>query len=149
MPLLESTDNNAMSSPAPTSTARRSGRVVKAPARLTPDAPAAGKRKRDTALDDDDDEENNPPDLEEDESDAEADDDDDEDVIEEAPKRKRPSQAAKGKRPAAKRPKTNGTAPSGSRHAAMPSRPKKAVRIEIERREGDDLFGELVPVPHH
>jgi cohesin complex subunit SA-1/2 len=105
------------------------------------DAPAAGKRKRDAAQDDDD-EENQAPDAEEEESDAQLeDDDDDEDVVEEAvPKRKRPSQGVKGKRPASKRSKTNGTAPA-ARQTAIPSRPKKAVRIDIERRDGDGLFG--------
>lgn len=139
---MDSTDSNATSSPAPTATqTRRSGRVVKAPERLAVDAPAAGKRKRGAAQEDDD-EENQAPDVEEEDSDAELDDDNDEDVVEEAAtKRKRTAQAAKGKRPAAKRSKTNGTAPA-SKQTTIPSRPKKAVRIDIDRRDGDGLFSQ-------
>src|SRR4051812_43215275 len=63
-PLMETSDNTATSSPAPTSTARRSGRVTKAPSKFATDAPAAAKRKRAADQDDDDDEdgENESPD---------------------------------------------------------------------------------------
>jgi cohesin complex subunit SA-1/2 len=138
---METSDNNATSSPAPTGTSRRSGRVSKLPEKFRPDAPAATKRKR---RDDNDDEdaENDSPLTDEEESDADAGDgaDDDDDVAEEAPKRKKKaSQPARSRKPAAKKPKTNGDA--GAHPVRLASRPKKAVRIAVERREGDGLFG--------
>jgi cohesin complex subunit SA-1/2 len=146
---METSDNNATSSPAPTSTARRSGRVTKTPAKFTPDAPAASKRKR-NAEHDDEDAENELPDEVDDISDAN-DDDADDSAAEEprrAPKKKKPSssQAAKSRKPAAKKPKINGDAPASEPiHAAqLPSRPKKAVRIAIAQRDADGLYGGLL-----
>jgi cohesin complex subunit SA-1/2 len=143
---METSDNNATSSPAPTSTTRRSGRVSKAPAKFTPDAPAAAKRKR-NAEHDDEDAENESPDEVDDIGDAN-DDDADDTAAEEprrAPKKKKPSssQASKSRKPAAKKPKTNGDAPASEPiHAAqLPSRPKKAVRIAIAHRDADGLYG--------
>jgi cohesin complex subunit SA-1/2 len=147
---METSDNNATSSPAPTSSARRSGRVSKAPAKFTPDAPAATKRKRNAEHDDNDDVENESPDEAEDVSDVNDDDDDDaEDTATEEPRRarkkKKPSssQPAKPRKPATKKPKINGDAPAHERiHAAqLPSRPKKTVRIAIARPDGDGLYG--------
>jgi len=139
---METSDNTATSSPAPTATSRRSGRVSKLPEKFIPDAPAASKRKR---RDDNDDEdaENDAPDTDEGESDAESDDAADDDEIEEAPRRrKKPSQPARSRKPAAKKPKTNGDASAAGDHPVrLASRPKKTVRIAVERREGDGLFG--------
>jgi cohesin complex subunit SA-1/2 len=148
---METSDNNATSSPAPPSTARRSGRVTKAPAKFTPDAPGTTKRKRD-ADHDAEDVENESPDEAEEPSDA--DEDDAEDTATEeprrAPRKRKPSssQRPKARKPAAKKPKINGDAPGFEpMHAAqLPSRPKKAVRIEIARRDGDGLYGGL-PLP--
>lgn len=140
---MESNDNNATGSPGPTGTSRRSGRVSKAPVKFVPDAPLAAKRKR-SDDNDDDDVENEPPAADDLESDEEADDGaDDDDEVEEAPKRKKkPSQSGKSKKPAAKKPKINGDASAADNHAVrMPSRPKKTVRIAIDRRDGDGLFG--------
>lgn len=138
---METSDNNATSSPAPTGTSRRSGRVSKLPEKFRPDAPAATKRKRPDDNDDED-AENDAPLTDEEESDG-GDDDaagDDDDDVEEAPKRKkRPSQPARSRKPAAKKPKTNGDA--GAHPVRLASRPKKAVRIAAERQEGDGLFG--------
>lgn len=136
---METSDNNATSSPAPAGTSRRSGRVSKLPEKFVPDAPAATKRKR---RDDNDDEdaENDAPLTDEDESDASADDAADDDEIEDAPKRKKKSsQPARSRKPAAKKPKTNGDA--GAHPVRLASRPKKTVRIAIEHRDGDGLFG--------
>ncbi|KAL2017575.1 hypothetical protein VTK56DRAFT_1948 [Thermocarpiscus australiensis] len=146
-PLMDISEDNTTSSPAPTSTARRSGRVTKAPAKFTPDAPAATKRKR-SAGHDDEDVENESPNDTDDVSDA--DDDGAEDSPAEEPRRaakKKPSssQPAKTRKPAAKKPKTNGEAPSHepTRSAQLPSRPKKTVRIAIARRDGDGLYADI------
>lgn len=140
---METSNNNATSSPAPTGTSRRSGRVSKLPEKYIPDAPATTKRKR-RDENEDEDAENDAPVTDEDESDAgdndAAEDDDDDEVVEEASKRKkRSSQPARSRKPAAKKPKTNGDA--GAHPVRLASRPKKAVRIAVERREGDGLFG--------
>ncbi|KAL2256910.1 hypothetical protein VTK26DRAFT_930 [Humicola hyalothermophila] len=147
-PLMETSDNNATSSPAPTSTARRSGRVTKAPAKFTPDAPAATKRKRSTDQDDNEDAENESPD-EADEASDDHDDDADESAAEgtrRASKKKKPSsQAGKARKPAAKKPKINGNAPAQEPIAAaqLPSRPKKAARVAIARPDGDGLYADI------
>lgn len=141
------TSDNATSSPAPTSTTRRSGRVTKAPAKFSPDAPGATKRKRTGDHDDDEDVENESPDEAAEPSDA--DEDDAEDTATEEPRRaarkKKPSssQRSRARKPAAKKPKTNGYAPSGApiRAATLPSRPKKTVRIAMARGDGDGLYG--------
>jgi cohesin complex subunit SA-1/2 len=143
---METSENTATGSPAPTSTARRSGRVTKAPAKFTPDAPAATKRKWNSEHDDED-AENESPDELDDASDAN-DDDADDTAAEEprrATKKKKPSssQAARARKPAAKKPKINGDAPAGEPiHAAqLPSRPKKSVRIAIAHGDADGLYG--------
>lgn len=146
---METSDNTPAGSPAPTSTARRSGRVTKAPEKFTPDAPAATKRKR-SAEHDDEDAENESPDEG---GDVDNQDDDDSDTAEEEPqraKRKKPSsQSAKSKKPAAKKPKINGdaTVAADANHAPrqLVSRPKKAVRIAIAGREPDGLYGTRFP----
>ncbi|KAK3328002.1 hypothetical protein B0T19DRAFT_180009 [Cercophora scortea] len=144
-PLMETSDNTATSSPAPTSTARRSGRVTKVPDKFSPDAPVASKRKR-AAEHDDDDAENELPDGEDDAA-GEDDEADDSATEDQEPRRtKKPSsQSARARKPAAKKPKTNGDVPAASmNHASrLPSRPKKAVRIAIARRDGDGLYADI------
>lgn len=147
---METSDNNATSSPAPTSSARRSGRVSKAPAKFTPDAPVASKRKRNADNEDDDDDDDAENELPVD-ADAMSDEDDDGDetATEEprraAKKKKKKtssSQSAKPRKPATKKPKTNGDV---GRHDAivghLPTRPKKAVRIAIARPIEEGLYG--------
>jgi len=147
---METSDNTAAGSPAPTGTSRRSGRVLKVPEKFIPDAPAAAKRKRHDDNDDDD-AENDAPLTDLEDSDSEADDaaDDDEDAIEEAPKRKKkPSQSARSRKPAAKKPKTNGDAGGHPvKLASLASRPKKAARTApVEHHDGDGLFGKQTPL---
>jgi hypothetical protein len=150
-PLMETSDNAATSSPAPTSTTRRSGRVTKPPAKFTPDAPAAHKRKRGAQHDDEDDENELPNDEVDDGSDVNGDDPEDSAVEEPSratKKKKKPSalqQSAKSRRPAAKKPKTNGNAPDREpvRAAQLPSRPKKAVRVAVAQGEANGLYGGL------
>ncbi|KAK1754708.1 UreD urease accessory protein-domain-containing protein [Echria macrotheca] len=147
-PLMETSDNTATSSPAPTSTARRSGRVSKAPQKFTPDAPPATKRKR-AADQDDEDVENESPDEADDADGASADEDPDDSDVEEpkrAPRKKASSQGPKSRKPAAKKPKINGEASAGPDAGALahlPSRPKKVVRIDIARRDEDGLYADI------
>ncbi|KAK0639022.1 hypothetical protein B0T16DRAFT_235738 [Cercophora newfieldiana] len=152
-PLMETSDNTATSSPAPNSTARRSGRVTKVPEKFAADAPLAAKRKRAAEHDDEDGENESPEDEEDDES-VTADDEPEDSATEQpkraAPKRKKPaaSQTARSRKPAAKKPKTNGDA-SGAlgaapvTHAArLPSRPKKTVRLDIGH-DGAGLYADI------
>lgn len=154
---METSDNNATTgSPAPTSSARRSGRVSKAPNKFTPDAPVASKRKRNSDNDDEDDDddpdnddaENEAPDDEEDNNNASDDDDDGSETAAEEPRRakkkkKTPSSSsAKPRKPATKKPKTNGDAPGHDQIVGhLPSRPKKAVRLAITRPTDVGLYG--------
>ncbi|KAK4177937.1 STAG domain-containing protein [Triangularia setosa] len=152
-PLMETSDNNATGSPAPTSSARRSGRVSKAPTKFTPDAPVASKRKRTSDNDDEDDDqdnddaENQAPDDEEDNN--ASDDDDGSETAAEEPRRakkkkKTPSSSARPRKPAAKKPKTNGDAPSHDQIVGhLPSRPKKAVRLAITRPTDVGLYADI------
>ncbi|KAK4203296.1 putative cohesin subunit [Triangularia verruculosa] len=152
-PLMETSDNNATGSPAPTSSARRSGRVSKAPSKFTPDAPVASKRKRAADNDDEDDDqenddaENEAPDDEEDNN--ASDDDDGSETATEEPRRakkkkKAPSSSARPRKPATKKPKTNGDAPSHDQIVGhLPSRPKKAVRLAITRPTDVGLYADI------
>jgi len=172
--------------PAPTNS-RRSGRVVRVPEKFVPGAPAAShtKRKRDAIEADDENDDGNestPEDREsptEDEAliDDEHDDDDDSETATEQsrrksipPKKKKAAAASvgrapppssrlsKARKPASKKPKTNGNAPYASNGdgdgmpsptsgaARLPSRPKrKAVRIAVSEDEGNELYGKRAP----
>ncbi|CAM1508413.1 Fc.00g052610.m01.CDS01 [Cosmosporella sp. VM-42] len=136
-------DNNASPTPDPDSTARRrSGRVVKAPTKFTPEPTtnsSAPKRKR--AENDEEDVENESP-LSDEEMSDDLDDESDEDHP--APRsRKKSSQTSRAKKPAMKKPKTNGTQPARPALAAgLPSRPKKSVRIDAGEK-GTGLFAEI------
>ncbi|KAI0810507.1 hypothetical protein GGR55DRAFT_111335 [Xylaria sp. FL0064] len=157
LPLMETSSNNATTSPAP----RRSGRARVAPQKFSPEPrpsqsehAASSKRKRghDNDDDDNDDVENAEPELSdedaptdeerEDDADDDADDDDedndDADADEEPtrrPKKSRSSQKSRSRKPAAKRAKVNGTtpaAPSGPLSVPavkLPNRPKKTTKV--------------------
>ncbi|KAL8421578.1 hypothetical protein RB596_002377 [Gaeumannomyces avenae] len=166
-PLMEASDNHATASPAPEDGSRRSrsGRVVRAPSKFTPEAaPAAGKRKRPEDHDDDDDDddaddddnqghgngenlENEPPasDSELSDPDDDIDDPDDQDHAATAgharPKKRRPASSNKVKKPAAKKPKINGSTPAYA--ADLPSRPKKAARVAIVDNDGEGLYADV------
>ena len=136
---------------------RRSGRVVRAPAKFQQEIAAPTKRKRTGAAsgDDDDNEVGGQDDdaLEdddgadglddEDDDDAQDSDDDDDDDGEANARRARPKRKANGTtaKRATKKPKLNG---AGNSHAAsLPSRPKKSVRVTIETDDhGSALYGE-------
>lgn len=120
-------DNSATSLDQDDAARRRSGRVSKAPQKFEPELSQSAKRKRgqgqDGGFDDGD------LDSEEDDSSEEEDDSDEEHP---APRSRQP--ANRRKKPSTKKPKINGAA------VRIPSRPKKAVRIEVGEK-GTGLFG--------
>jgi cohesin complex subunit SA-1/2 len=132
-------DNNASPTPEGDAAARRrSGRVVKAPTKFTPEptSQSASKRKRDDQ--DEEDGENEAPESDEEMSD-EGDHESDEDHP--APRSRKKSQTSRAKKPSSKKPKINGSQPARAAHpAGLPSRPKKTVRIETGDK-GTGLFG--------
>lgn len=156
LPLMETTENTATPSPAPTAdTRRRSGRERRVPEKFQPEITIAPKRKRG----DEDDVENQNPD--EDDVDEEEDEDmpsedeaspDEEEERAARPKRKKPtasSRPSRAKKPAAKKPKINGTAPANapSITVGLPSRPKpkKTARVITgDARDGDGVYGEYI-----
>ncbi|KAK8100903.1 Cohesin subunit psc3 [Apiospora kogelbergensis] len=121
---MESSDNNATPTPSAAASRRRSGRVVKAPRKYSPEASqgTASKRKRD-AENDDEDGENEDPDQA-DAEEASGDDMDEDQSADEDPERTPKRSKAKPKKPAAKRAKKN-------------------VRVAIARRDGDGLYAEI------
>ncbi|KAF7547308.1 hypothetical protein G7Z17_g7816 [Cylindrodendrum hubeiense] len=139
-------DNNASPTPTPeadNTARRRSGRVVRAPTKFTPEAAnqsATTKRKRDDH--DEEDVENEAPDSDDEMSEEIEDDSGDDDHP--APRsRKKSSQTSRAKKPSSKKPKINGTQPARAAHpAGLPSRPKKSVRIDAGDK-GTGLFAEV------
>lgn len=165
-PLMETSENTATPSPAPApangtaSSRRRSGRERRAPEKFQPEVTIAPKRKRG-----DEDDENHDPDIGEDADaamsdnvDEDDDDDDDQDGAEDSPdeeeqraarrqkKKKGASQPSRAKKPAAKKPKINGTAPATAQSISvgLPSRPKpkKSARVVSgDKRDGSGVYG--------
>lgn len=145
-------DSNASPSPD-REPRRRSGRVVRAPEKFAPDgAHGAAKRKRGVDQDGDEPEDEAPLDSDEEMSEDSPDEDgdsDDQESEDEAARRTAAAKKKKGKssrprKPASKRVKTNGASAGAGKHpASLPSRPKKAVRIERLPEEGTGLFGQL------
>jgi cohesin complex subunit SA-1/2 len=135
-------DASATASPEPEAR-RRSGRVVKAPAKYAPEptAPAAKRKRNDEDADDDADEgaENGDAASDEDMSDVPSDADSDQDHP--APKPRKAAQTSRPKKPSTKKPKINGARPAmAGTVARIPSRPKKTVRIDAGEK-GTGLFG--------
>ncbi|KAI1776228.1 STAG-domain-containing protein [Hypoxylon cercidicola] len=159
LPLMETSDNNATSSPAsiPDNSRRRSGRVVRAPQKFSPqpnpsqnDHPS--KRKRGPDHDDEDAENGYPEEAEEEEEELSDPDDEDDDVAEEAPSRSKKTkskQKSRPKKPAPKRAKVNGSAPVDAASATnapavkLPNRPKKTARVVIAHPDGDGLYADV------
>ncbi|KND93804.1 Cohesin subunit psc3 [Tolypocladium ophioglossoides CBS 100239] len=137
-------DASPSASRDPDSTARRrSGRVVKVPTKfaLEPVASAASKRKRGEHDGDDAEDEDGEP-----ESDEEMSDDVDAASDEDHPaprSRRTPAQGRRAKKPSVKKPRINGTHPAAAGHVArIPSRPKKAIRIEAGEK-GTGIFADI------
>ncbi|KAI0396145.1 hypothetical protein F5Y17DRAFT_420505 [Xylariaceae sp. FL0594] len=172
LPLMETSDNNASTSPAP----RRSGRARAAPRKFSPQPfgpqsdhpPSKRKRGQDADGDDDDDGvENEEPDaLDEDmASDAEQEQEDEEDATDDEPtprpKQSRPSQKSLSKKPAAKRARVNGNGDAPAAVSAsppllgaavkLPNRPKKTTKIvapNFAKSDGNDLYTEIFASGH-
>ncbi|KAH7362970.1 hypothetical protein B0T11DRAFT_281817 [Plectosphaerella cucumerina] len=141
---------NATASPDPEAASRRrSGRVVRAPEKFSPEPIYAAKRKRGEAGDDDDDD-NDQDDLDDDDDAPAADDEDmsdatDGDDARQHPPRRPKTNAkppARVRKPAVKKPKTNGVSLN---HAAnLPSRPKKPAALAGPAKSGEgDLYSDL------
>ncbi|KAI1147067.1 hypothetical protein F4825DRAFT_438659 [Nemania diffusa] len=171
LPLMETSDNNANSSPAP----RRSGRARVAPQKFSPEPRpsqndyASSKRKRGPDNDDDEDAENEEPNVSDDDAptdeghddddddndDNDDDDDVDADADDEAARRSRKSRSSRkprSKKPAAKRTKINGTAsalapgPLAVPAVKLPNRPKKTTKVappSLARRDENSLYSEV------
>lgn len=133
-------DANASASATPEPDAdsrRRSGRVVKLPAKYAPEPTntAAPKRKRGAQ----DGEEVDDEDVDSDEDVSDEDDASDE----EHPAPRSRKAGGRSKKPSSKKPKINGAQPLGPAQVSrIPSRPKKTVRIEAGEK-GTGLFGRL------
>ncbi|KAI1330144.1 hypothetical protein F5Y16DRAFT_47114 [Xylariaceae sp. FL0255] len=164
---METDDNNASASPAP----RRSGRARAAPQKFSPQPHASqndhatSKRKRAPENDEDEDDpenddldaagndENPPTDAENDDQDDDDGDDDDDDADEEPAaksKKSNSTQKSRSRKPAAKRTKVNGNAPSvvpgplAVPAVKLPNRPKKTAKIvNIARHDNDGLYAEI------
>lgn len=147
LPLRQIMDSNGNTSPDPDTTSRRrSGRVVRAPDKFSPQPShqAISKRKRDGGDEDDDDgDENDVPDLDDEDSDVvdvESDDD------HEPSRKSRKSQSKRTKKPSAKKPKINGAHPGTSnRTVTLPRMPKKPTRLDTGDK-GNGLYG-IMPLP--
>ena len=112
---------------------------MRAPAKFAPEAnaSAAAKRKRgDQGEDEDVDDE-----IGSDEDMSAEDDDEDDDASDaDHPGSRSRKAGGRTKKPSSKKPRINGTQPAGSHISRIPSRPKKAVRIEAAEK-GTGLFG--------
>ncbi|KAI1377200.1 STAG-domain-containing protein [Hypoxylon crocopeplum] len=158
LPLMETADNNAMSSPAsvPDNSRRRSGRVVRAPQKFSPEPhpsqndQLSSKRKRGPDRDEEDGENESPAEAEGEEEEELSDPEEEDDDAEEEPtsrsKKSKSKAKPQAKKPAAKRAKVNGSAPADVASASnapavrLPNRPKKAARVVIAHPDGDGLY---------
>ncbi|KAH8672544.1 STAG domain-containing protein [Tricladium varicosporioides] len=138
---MDISNNDVASSPVATGGRRKSGRAVKAPEKFVPDAPSsnlsAGSSKRKRGGNDF---ENDASDIEEEEelSDATL-----ESAGEEEVKGNR-RRAKTTKKPAAKKPKTNGAVSHEEGPAVrLPNRPKKAKKVVIADDGADGLYTEV------
>ncbi|TDZ51645.1 Cohesin subunit psc3 [Colletotrichum trifolii] len=132
---------SATASPEPESSSRRrSGRVVRAPEKFSPELQTAPKRKRGADVDDDDDEIDDEDPL----SDATMSDgaDSPDERPRARPKKRSAAQGSRVKKPATKKPKTNGVGPS-AHSASLPSRPKKTVRIAAVDKQAEGLYADV------
>ncbi|KAI1101965.1 STAG-domain-containing protein [Jackrogersella minutella] len=159
LPLMETSDNNATSSPAsasasaPDNSRRRSGRVVRAPQKFSPEPQndhSTSKRKRGPDRDEEDGENESPAEEEDEElTDPEEEDDDVEEEPSSRSKKSKSKQKSRPKKPAAKRAKVNGSAPTDAASASnapavkLPNRPKKTVRVAIAHPDGDGLYADV------
>lgn len=137
---MDISNNDTTSSPVAPGARRKSGRAVRVPEKFIPEVassqPGATKRKRS-----EENVEENASDVEElDESEEEeGGGGEDDDRVKES---RRKSKAKTAKKPAAKKPKTNGTLSHEAAPAVqLPQRPKKAKRTVLEDEGAEGLYG--------
>lgn len=139
-------DASPSATPEPDATSRRrSRRVVKVPAKFAPEpaVSAAPKRKRD----EDDGQEAEDDEMDPDEDINSDDDNDDAESDGDHPAPRSRKAGARVRKPSSKKPKMNGAQPAGPNQVSrIPSRPKKAVRIEAGEK-GSGLFGTWILLP--
>lgn len=141
---MELSENDAMSTTNGTTNRRQSGRAVRAPEKFVPDAQPGttsnGKRKR--GGDNGEEDVENEEDEEEDEETEEESTDE-----EEATDPRKRSKTAK--KPAAKKPKVNGTDDGDDAPAAsavkLPNRSKKSKKVIISDPKAEGLYGKIRP----
>ena len=138
---MDISNNDVTSTPVATGSRRKSGRAVKVPEKFVPDAPssqqgsASAKRKRGG-----EDAENDASDVDEEEEESDA-------TVESAAEEVREirRKAKTTKKPAAKKPKVNGTATHERAPAVkLPARPKKAKKVAIADKSAEGLYGKRV-----
>ncbi|KAK6594859.1 STAG domain-containing protein [Botrytis cinerea] len=144
LPLME-IENDVSSTPVVPGR-RKSGRAVKAPEKFVPDLPSSAvrstnaKRKRsDEEAEDDASEEEEVEAEEEDEDDELEEESAGEEELKEARRKARTS-----KKPAAKKPKINGTASHARAPAVrLPNRPKKAKTVVVADEDAEGLYADV------
>jgi cohesin complex subunit SA-1/2 len=144
---MDISNNDVTSSPVATGGRRKSGRAVKAPEKFVPDAPssqpgpASVKRKRSGG-----DVENDASDVDEEAEDSE---EDIESAGEEVRATRKKAKAKPAKKPAAKKPKVNGTVSHNEAPAVrLPNRPKKVKKVAIADDDAEGLYGKRVCFYH-
>ncbi|RDL39778.1 Uncharacterized protein BP5553_04118 [Venustampulla echinocandica] len=141
-PLMDISNNDVASSPAETGGRRKSGRAVRAPEKFVPNAPSqVGRAKRKRGGDD---VENDASDIE-DEEDTSSDDTVESSGEEEVREvRRKAKQSRTTKKPAAKKPKVNGTVEhEAAPIVKLPNRPKKAKKVLITDDDAEGLYVEV------
>lgn len=140
---MEVSENDAPSSIA-TENRRVSQRAVRAPEKFDPDAPSlrpgnAGAKRKRGVVGNAEDVENEP--EEEDDSDEE----EEEESADEEETRQTKKRANPTRKPAPKKAKVNGAAPSASAPAIrLPSRQKKPKKVVIQDANAEGVYGKLV-----
>jgi cohesin complex subunit SA-1/2 len=139
---MDISNNDVTSTPVATGSRRKSGRAVKVPEKFVPNAPssqqgsASAKRKRGG-----EDAENDASDIDEDEEESDA-------TVESAAEeevREIRRKAKTTKKPAAKKPKVNGTATHDKEaRVKLPARPKKTKKVAIADKSAEGLYGKRV-----
>lgn len=146
-PLMEVSENDAPGSIA-TENRRVSQRAVRAPEKFVPDAPSlrsgntGAKRKRGVAGNAEDVE--NEPEEEDDSEEEEEEESADEEEIRQTKRRANPT-----RKPASKKAKVNGAAPSAPAPAIrLPNRQKKPKRVVIQDANAEGVFGKCIKAIH-
>ncbi|QSZ36912.1 hypothetical protein DSL72_009002 [Monilinia vaccinii-corymbosi] len=139
---------NDVSGPPIESDRRKSERAVKAPEKFVPELPSSAirsksaKRKRSDEEGEDDASEEE--EVEAEEEDDDEDDDDEEESAGEEELREARRKARTSKKPAAKKPKINGTASQATVPAVrLPNRPKKATKVVIADGHAEGLYADV------